>query len=122
MRKFIAILCLLLTISSCKQKQTLPDPYEAGWNGEKVCEILEDNKELRVLKCSFPAGVGHEKHYHDPHFGYTLVGGTFKIIDHESTREVTIPDGYSWKKDSITVHEVKNIGNNTAAFLIIEYK
>lgn len=106
----------------CKDKKRLPDPLEAGWEGQPVCEVLEDNKELRVLKCTFEPGVGHEKHYHNPHFGYTLSGGKFRITDTTGTREVDVPTGYSFSKDEVSVHEVLNIGETTAIFLIIEYK
>ena len=100
----------------------LPDPYEAGWQDEKVCEVLEDNDKLRVLKCTFPPGVGHEKHYHNPHFGYALVGGAFKIVGASGTREASFPTGYSWSKDEVTEHQVLNIGDSTSVYLIIEYK
>ncbi|NQX86369.1 MAG: cupin domain-containing protein [Flavobacteriaceae bacterium] len=115
-------LYLLLVIINCKENTTFPDPFDAGWNGERVCEILEDNPKIRILKCTFPPNIGHEQHYHEPHFGYTLVGGKFKITDAKGTREVNVPNGYSFKKDSITSHEVLNIGKTTAQFLIIEYK
>lgn len=114
--------CFLLFVLNCENKNKLPDPLEAGWQGNSVCEILEDNKELRVLKCTFDPGVGHEKHYHNPHFGYTLVGGKFKITDTTGTREVDVPTGYSFSKDNISTHEVLNIGETTAVFLIMEYK
>ena len=117
------ILIFLLLIFSCEEnKPNLPDPLEAGWKGESVCEVIEDGKELRVLKCTFEPGVGHEKHYHNPHFGYTLKGSKFKITDYKGNREVNVPTGYTFKKDSITTHEVLNIGDSTAVFLIIEYK
>lgn len=116
------VLFVVAFLVACKQTPDLPDPLEAGWKGEKVCEVLEENAELRVLKCTFPPQVGHETHYHAPHVGYTLVGGTFKIDDTEGVREVTIPEGYSWSKDSITTHTVQNIGDTTSVFLIIEYK
>ncbi len=106
----------------CKNKSALPDPLEAGWDGTAVCEVVEDNVELRVLKCTFAPGVGHEKHYHNPHVGYTLAGGKFRITDSEGTREVDVPTGYSFSKDDVTSHEVLNIGNTTAVFLIMEYK
>ncbi|WP_439151435.1 cupin domain-containing protein [Winogradskyella sp.] len=113
---------LLIIGVSCEEPKTLPDPLEAGWKGQPVCEVLKNNDELRVLKCVFNPGVGHEKHYHNPHFGYTLRGGKFRITDIKGTREVDIPDGYSFSKDSITSHEVLNIGQTIAEFLIIEYK
>lgn len=125
MKNYIKLLVLLGLLVSCKKEQktmTLPDPYEAGWEGEKVCEVLEDNDHLRVLRCTFPAGVGHEKHYHKPHFGYALVGGTFKMDDANGVREVSFPTGYSWSKDKVSEHQVLNVGDSTSVFLIIEYK
>jgi hypothetical protein len=44
---------LLVLFISCESKNTLPDPLEAGWKGRAVCEIMEENNELRVLKCTF---------------------------------------------------------------------
>ena len=113
---------LFFYISGCKNKNPLPDPLEAGWKGEAVCEVLEETKELRVLKCTFEPGIGHDKHYHNPHVGYTLVGGKFRITDYSGTREVDVPTGYTFSKDSITTHEVLNIGDTTSIFLIMEYK
>ncbi|MDB9754743.1 cupin domain-containing protein [Winogradskyella sp.] len=112
---------VLLSALSCTNKNDLPDPLEAGWQGEAVCEVLEENTNVRVLKCTFKPGIGHEKHYHNPHYGYTLAGGQFKITDTTGTRDVNVPTGYSFSKDSVTVHEVLNIGETTAVFLIVEY-
>ena len=121
--KKIVFCFLIIGLSSCKPKtNNLPDPLEAGWNGEKVCEVLQDNADLRVLKCTFPPGVGHEKHYHNKHFGYTLVGSKFKIKDAKGIREVNVPTGSSFSKGERSSHEVLNIGDKTAVFLIIEPK
>ena len=118
---FLVVL-LILFFSSCNQKNTLPDPFEAGWKDKKVCEIIQDDDKLRVLKCTFPPGVGHEKHYHNKHFGYTLAGSKFKIRDTTGTREVDVPTGSSFSNEGISWHEVLNIGDETAVFLIIEPK
>lgn len=107
---------------ACRQDNAYPDPLQAGWEGSKVCEVLEDRPSLRVLKCTFPPGVGHERHFHPEHFGYTLKGGTFEITDQEGTRTVEIPDGYSFYNAAIDWHEVLNVGDNTAVFLIMEPK
>jgi hypothetical protein len=115
-------LCLLILLISCETKKSLPNALEAGWKGASVCEVIEDNSDLRILKCTFLPGVGHERHYHDPHFGYTLAGGIFRITDTTGTRDVNVPTGYSFRKDEITSHEVLNIGETTAVFLIMEYK
>ncbi|WP_299111268.1 cupin domain-containing protein [uncultured Winogradskyella sp.] len=120
--KFILFIYVLFFLFSCKNKINLPDPLEAGWKDKSVCEVIEDNPKIRVLKCTFKPGVGHEKHYHNPHFGYTLSGGTFRITDASGTREVDVPTGYTFSKDKISIHEVLNIGETTAVFLITEYK
>ena len=112
----------LLLMGSCNKQQSVPDPLNAGWNGEAVCEVLEDNQKIRVLRCTFAPDIGHEKHYHNPHYGYTISGSRFRIKDTTGTREVNVPTGYSFTKDEISTHEVLNIGDSTAIFLIIEYK
>lgn len=119
----LIVFFLFTLFYSCKKElPELPDPLEAGWKGKSVCEVLEDNKVLRVLKCTFHPKIGHELHYHLPHFGYTLVGSKFKIKDADGVREVNVPTGYSFSKNELTTHEVLNIGDSTAIFLIMEYK
>ena len=117
-----SIFVLLCMGFGCQNAETLPDPLEAGWEGQPVCELVEDNKHVRVLKCTFPPNVVHEKHYHNPHFGYALAGGTFRITDDSGSRDVDIPTGYSFSNNEVIRHEALNIGETTAVFLIIEYK
>lgn len=100
----------------------LPDPLEAGWNGERVCEVIEDNDQVRVLRCTFRPGMGHEKHYHKPHFGYAVAGSTFRIEDTIGIREVSFPSGGHFYSEGTPWHEALNIGDSTAVFLIIEPK
>lgn len=116
------LLVILVPFVSCIKKPNLPDPLEAGWKGQKVCELITENKKLRTLKCTFPPEVGHEKHYHAEHFGYTLAGSKFKITDSTGTREVNIPTGYDFYNKKVEWHEVLNIGKDTAVFLIVEPK
>lgn len=111
-----------LFLFCCKSVQPLPDPLEAGWQGESVCEVLVDNPKVRTLKCTFPPGVGHERHFHAAHFGYTLQGSRFRITDTTGIREVSVPTGYDFYNEKIEWHEVLNIGQDTAIFLIIEPK
>ena len=119
---FKSIVFLIVVLVSCENKNSLSDPYEAGWNGEKVCEILEENDEYRILKCTFPPKVGHELHYHKPHFGYTLQGSTFRITDDSGINEYEVPTGFSFSNTEEMSHEVLNIGDSTAVFLIMEPK
>ena len=101
-------------------EEPLPDPLAAGWKGEAVCEKLHEDDEQRILRCTFPPGVGHEKHYHAPHFGYVLAGGRMRITDDSGEREVDLPTNYSWVSAGVTWHEALNVGEATSIYLIIE--
>ncbi len=123
MKQFISLLTfqVMLAIGSHGQS-SLPDPLAAGWKGDAVCEVLLENDEIRTLKCSFPPGVGHERHYHKTHFGYVLSGSRFRITDKKGVREVDVLTGSHFFNDSIEWHEVLNIGDSLAVFLIMEPK
>lgn len=100
----------------------LPDPLAAGWQGQSVCEKLHEDKHSRALRCSFPPGVGHERHYHERHFGYALSGGRMRIVDASGTREVDLATGSSYASDGTEWHEVINVGDTTVTYLIVEPK
>ena len=100
--------------------EDLPEPLAAGWNGEQICELLHEDAHQRILRCTFPPGVGHEKHFHKAHFGYAITGGKMRILDENGEREVEMRSGYSWTSDGVSWHEVLNIGETTSVYLIIE--
>ena len=100
----------------------LPHAFDAGWEGQKTCEILFEDDSVQVARCIFPPGIGHEKHYHNPHFGYVLESGTLRIVDSNGEREVSTRAGGSWLTTPVTVHEAMNIGNTTTSYLVVEPK
>jgi quercetin dioxygenase-like cupin family protein len=116
------ILALGVTPVLAGEKTDLPHAFDAGWEGQKTCEILFEADTVRVGRCVFPPGVGHEKHYHNPHFGYVLEGGELRIADSNGEREVTIRTGGNWSTTEATTHEALNIGNTTTSYLIVEPK
>ena len=120
--KVFIFLIIISLFVSCKTSSSLPDPLEAGWKGNSVCKVLEENKFQRILKCTFGPNIGHERHYHLPHFGYTITGSTFRIKDTTGTREVNVKTGSYFNSKGTQWHEVLNIGDSTAVFLIIEPK
>ena len=115
------MMLVLILQSACTKKSTLPDPLQAGWKNKPVCEVVRETEKTRVLKCTFAPGVGHERHYHKPHIGYTLAGSRFSIKDTTGTREVNVITGSSFTNEGIIWHEVQNIGDSTAVFLIIYF-
>ncbi len=118
------IVWLVLTLGAFSaplhQADGLPHAFEAGWKGTQVCELLYENTTVRVGRCVFPPGIGHEKHFHRPHFGYTLSTATMTITDADGTVVNEIQEGTTWSSDSLTVHEVVNTGTTTASYIIVE--
>lgn len=101
--------------------EDLPDPLAAGWEGKSVCECLHRDEQLRILRCSFPPGVGHERHFHPPHVGYVLEGGRMKITDADGTRVQDIPSAITFANpQGIEWHEGVNVGDQTTRYLMIE--
>lgn len=103
-------------------KKTLPDPLEAGWKGEKVCELLQETDEMRALRCTFPPGVGHERHFHSAHFGYILEGSKMQITDADGSETRDLNAGASWWSDGTAWHEVLNVGDTIGVYIIVEPK
>ena len=116
----VALVASLAALGACTASPSLPDPLAAGWAGAPVCEKLHEDEFQRVLRCSFPPGVGHERHYHGPHFGYALAGGRMKVTDSRGTREVEIATGSSFTSAGVDWHEVLNVGTTTVSYLIVE--
>jgi len=124
LKAFILLSALALNHSSlAKGLPDLPEAFDAGWKGEKTCELLYETESVRVARCSFPPGIGHEKHFHYPHFGYVLEGGTLSITDATGkVEEMQTVTGGNWSTNTITVHEALNIGETTTSYVIVEPK
>jgi beta-alanine degradation protein BauB len=120
--KALLLTLLALPFNVSYADNHLPDPLEAGWQGQKVCEKLHDNKQHRILRCTFAPGVGHEKHYHSANFGYVIAGGKVRIESAKGTREVTLKTGASYDTAAIDWHQIVNIGDSTIIYLVIEPK
>ena len=116
-------LCVLpLMVAMTTSADALLDPVAAGWQGRSVCEVLREDVDVRIFRCVFPPGVGHERHFHPRHFGYALSGGTMRITSGAGTREVTLETGSSFSSEGIDWHEVVNIGDSVVSYLMIEPK
>jgi len=100
----------------------LPHAFDAGWKGQKTCNLLFEDDTVRVARCVFPPGIGHEKHFHNPHFGYVLESGTMTIVDSKGEREVRTEAGTNWSTTERTVHEAVNTGETTTGYLVVEPK
>lgn len=117
--------CAMLCACMAASAQTAPLPMAlcAGWQGERVCEQLHEDTQMRVLRCTFPPGVGHEPHYHPPHFGYVLEGDSvMRITTDEGVADRPVRAGGHFSSDTEVRHAALNIGSQTTRYLIIEKK
>ena len=118
----VTLVASIAIIGAGATQPQIPDPLEAGWNGEPVCKKLHEDSDHRILRCSFPPSVGHERHFHSRHFGYAIAGGRMRITDSNGSREVDLATGSSYSSDGVDGHEVFNVGDSTVVYLIIEPK
>ena len=112
-----------MTVACTTMQQSgddLPSALEAGWEGERVCTLQHQTETHRILRCTFPPGVGHERHYHPPHYGFALSGGTMQLTSESGTRTATLEDGSDYSSDGVAWHEVVNVGETTVTYLIVE--
>lgn len=118
----LGVAAIALASAACGTSPAFPDPLAAGWRGAPVCERLHEDAGQRVLRCSFPPGTGHERHYHAPHFGYAVSGGRMRIVDEHGAREVDLATGSHYASEGTQWHEVLNVGDTTTIYLIVESK
>jgi beta-alanine degradation protein BauB len=115
---------LVVPLTAAAQPATaqLPDPLGAGWKGQATCEKLHEDTKLRILRCTFPPNVGHEQHFHAPHYVYVLDGGKVRVTSAAGTQEVELKTGAGRMNPAIEWHEVLNVGETTMSYLIVEPK
>jgi quercetin dioxygenase-like cupin family protein len=118
----LASVLLATTAPSVARSADLPDALEAGWKGEKTCENLHEDDQIRVLRCTFPPGIGHERHYHPRSFGYALSAGKMQVTSAKGTETFEDKVGDNWVSDPIEWHEAVNVGDTTLSYLIVEMK
>jgi quercetin dioxygenase-like cupin family protein len=123
----VATACVLVVIANGPAQAEppappLPSAFDAKWHGQTVCEPLFENAAMRAARCTFPPGDGHERHFHPPHWGYIIAGGTMRITDANGTRVRELKSGSTWWSDGIAWHEAVNVGTTTSVYIIVEPK
>ena len=120
---FAAGLVAAACATASAQITPLPMALCAGWQGERACEQLHEDAQIRVLRCTFPPGVGHEMHYHPPHFGYVLSGeSVMRITTADGVVDRPVRAGGRSPTTSKSVHAALNVGAETTTYLIVEKK
>ena len=122
-RGLISLVALVACATASAQVAPLPMALCAGWQDERVCEVMQEDAQIRVLRCTFPPGVGHEMHYHPPHFGYVLEGNSvMRITTAAGVVDRPVRAGSSFSNDLEIQHAALNVGTETPRYLIVEKK
>jgi quercetin dioxygenase-like cupin family protein len=118
----IAIVAAAILVVPFVARSEEPDATGVEWQGKKPCEKLHEDDQVRILRCTFPAGSKHLRQQHPAHFVYTLGGGKLEVTNETGTsqREATT-DAYV-ANAPIAWHEVTNVGDTTLRFLVVETK
>ena len=123
LRGIVSLIALGACASTSAHIAPLPMALCAGWEGERVCEVLQEDTQIRVLRCTFPPGVGHEMHYHPPHFGYVLEGNSvMRITTADGVVDRPVRTGAPFSNDAEIQHAALNIGEEMTRYLIVEKK
>jgi quercetin dioxygenase-like cupin family protein len=115
----------LLVIFACTaaaRDADVMDALDAGWAGVRRCEKLHEDDYIRVLRCTFPPNVGHERHSHPASFAYVLSGGHVQITDATGTRQLESKTDQYMANKPVEWHEGLNTGDTTLRYLIVEKK
>ena len=68
----------------------VPDALSVEWQGKKLCEMLFEDAQVRVARCTFPPGAVHVCHSHPAYLSYVLSGGQGQVQDERGTRRSTL--------------------------------
>ena len=120
-RIFVAVLGIsLLTTPNTARGENVPDALSVEWQGQKPCEKLFEDAQIRVARCAFPPGAMHLRHSHPGYLSYVLSGGKGQIQDEKGTRQIEVRADTYTNSDPIAWHELTNIGDTTLRYLVIE--
>jgi beta-alanine degradation protein BauB len=122
--QFYPIVVLLgMTLSMCPVLGAdVPDALSVEWQGKKPCELLHEDSQIRIMRCTLPPGAVHVRHSHPASFNYVLSGGKVQLQDEKGTRAAEVPTGAHVDSPPVPWHEATNVGDTTLQFLVIEEK
>jgi len=113
---------LMATPLAAAWGDNVPDALSVEWQGERPCERLFEDAQIRVARCTFPPGTAHVRHSHPGYLSYVLSGGKGQIQDEKGTRQVEVRADTHTNNSPIPWHELTNTGDTTLRYLIIERK
>ena len=105
-------------ITDTKEELILPEEVSPD-----VYKVLLDNEEVKVTEVTFKPGQGDEMHQHGVMSIYGITGGKLQNISPDGTvREMEVADGFVGHRNTVTTHQMKNIGDTTVKVILVEHK
>ena len=106
------------TVTDTKEELILPEEVSPD-----VYKVLLDNEEVKVTEATFKPGQGDEMHQHGVMSIYGITGGKLQNTSPDGTvREMEVADGFVGHRNTVTTHQMKNIGDTTVKVILVEHK
>ena len=106
------------TVTDTKEELILPEEVSPD-----VYKVLLDNDEVKVTEVTFKPGQGDEMHQHGVMSIYGIKGGILQNTSPDGTvREMEVADGFVGHRNTVTTHQMKNIGDTTVKVILVEHK
>ena len=105
-------------VTDTKEELILPEEVSPD-----VYKVLLDNEEVKVTEVTFKPGQGDEMHQHGVMSIYGIRGGKLQNTSLDGTvREMEVADGFVGHRNTVTTHQMKNIGDTTVKVILVEHK
>ena len=105
-------------VTDIKEELILPEEVSPD-----VYKVLLENEEVKVTEVTFEPGQGDEMHQHGVMSIYGITGGKLQNTSPDGTvREMEVPDGFVGHRNTVTTHQMKNIGDTTVKVILVEHK
>ena len=106
------------TVTDTKEELILPEDVSPD-----VYKVLLENDEVKVTEVTFKPGQGDEMHQHGVMSIYGITGGKLQNTSPDGTvREMEVADGFVGHRNTVTTHQMKNIGDTTVKVILVEHK
>ena len=102
--------------------ESVPDALSVEWQGQKPCEKLFEDAQVRIARCIFPPGAVHFLRFYPGYFSYMLSSGKGLLAESKGTRRIDIRADTYESNQLIAWHELINIGDTTLRYLVVERK
>src|SRR5215813_10466654 len=97
--------------------EDVPDALSVEWQGQKPCEKLFEDDQVRISRCSFPPGATHVCHSHPAYLFYVLSGVEIEAIEAKEMRSGARAKRPAFTEERVPCGAVTAPGGNSVQWL-----